>query len=629
MVNLLSTALNGAGDLRSVDPRALLGHVTQLNTDAADPEGLRSAAIGLGAGLYVLGDILDLGERIRIDAALYSTERGTEAIAPGTAEGNAAQISELVDDLATQLLAGQRLGPGGRITRLASVTTNSLDALKAYLEGEMDFRQGRDNRGVEGFQRAVAVDSAFALAYYRMSIAAAWAGRTDLAHVAVAQATAYKDRLSERDVRLLEALRAFLHGNFDVAESLYRASVSTYPDDVEAWYMLGETLIHFGSLRGRSMTESREAFETLLRFEPDHQSGLFHLAQVALREGRLEELDSLTTNYVLLYPGAGVASNMLAMRMTAFGDTVAREGFWSMPTTDDELRGDLREVFLLGRDLATARGITARRLETVPSRDFRAFAHIQMAHLEMGGGRWTAAQAQLDSAGLLDPGLASLHRAFLLQTPYVEATDAELAAAFEQLQQIAARGQSGDPTATYEEWYLLGLLAARLGREGDARRHAADLEERSDSLSYEGTLAFDFAVGIRAALARRSAQPRDELAILEQATLNKWYGFGGGDAFTNRVIQRFRRGELLQVLDRRLEATQWLGSIADITIEESAYIGPSLVNSGEIYEELGDTESAQREYNLFLKLWEDADPEFQSLVNDVRSRVARLAGGRN
>ena len=100
-------------------------------------------------------------------------------------------------------------------------------------------------------------------------------------------------------------------------------------------------------------------------------------------------------------------------------------------------------------------------------------------------------------------------------------------------------------------------------------------------------------------------------------------------ALANLVIQRFRRAELLRALDRRLEAAQWYGAIADITVEESAYIGPSLVSSGEIYEELGDTESALREYNLFLKLWEDADPEFQSLVNDVRSRVARLTGGGN
>jgi len=347
MVNLLSTALNGAGDLRSVDPRALLGYLAQRDVDAVDPTQSRAAAVGLGAGLYVLGDILDLGDRIRIDAGLYATVDGTdEAIVPATVEGEAAGISGLVDELATQLVAGRRMGPGGRLTRLASVTTSSLEALKVYLEGEIDFRQGRENRGVEGFQRAVAIDSTFALAYYRMSIAAAWAGRNELAHDAAARAYALRDRLSERDVRLLDALRAFLRGDVDTAESLYRASVTTYPDDVEAWYMLGETLIHFGSLRGRSMTESREAFENLLRFEPDHQSGLFHLAQVALREAKYDELDSLTSRYVRLYPEAGVASNVFLMRMAGLGDSTAATRILSLATTP----GDGRVDFAIAND---------------------------------------------------------------------------------------------------------------------------------------------------------------------------------------------------------------------------------------------------------------------------------------
>ena len=40
----------------------------------------------------------------------------------------------------------------------------------------------------------------------------------------------------------------------------------------------------------------------------------------------------------------------------------------------------------------------------------------------------------------------------------------------------------------------------------------------------------------------------------------------------------------------------------------------------------GNTAAALDQYDRFLELWEDADPEFQPLVDDVRSRMARLAG---
>ena len=46
---------------------------------------------------------------------------------------------------------------------------------------------------------------------------------------------------------------------------------------------------------------------------------------------------------------------------------------------------------------------------------------------------------------------------------------------------------------------------------------------------------------------------------------------------------------------------------------------------GEIYEELGDTEKALFHYSQFVRLWRDADPEYQPVVEEVRGRMARLA----
>jgi tetratricopeptide (TPR) repeat protein len=45
---------------------------------------------------------------------------------------------------------------------------------------------------------------------------------------------------------------------------------------------------------------------------------------------------------------------------------------------------------------------------------------------------------------------------------------------------------------------------------------------------------------------------------------------------------------------------------------------------GELYEERGDREKALENYNNFVELWRDADPELQVQVQDVRGRIARL-----
>jgi tetratricopeptide (TPR) repeat protein len=47
---------------------------------------------------------------------------------------------------------------------------------------------------------------------------------------------------------------------------------------------------------------------------------------------------------------------------------------------------------------------------------------------------------------------------------------------------------------------------------------------------------------------------------------------------------------------------------------------------GELYEAKGNTEKALEYYNQFVELWQDADPELQPIVRDVRQRMARLVG---
>jgi hypothetical protein len=76
-------------------------------------------------------------------------------------------------------VAEREAGAGSGRTRVAAITTSSVEALKAYIEGERAFRTGSYLPAVDAFQRAVAADPEFALAYYRLSMTEerlAWAG---------------------------------------------------------------------------------------------------------------------------------------------------------------------------------------------------------------------------------------------------------------------------------------------------------------------------------------------------------------------------------------------------------------------------------------------------------------------
>ena len=99
MVDLLATKLDGAGDIRTVDPRALL-HALALDGGPAD-----SAAVArrFGAGRYLEGSIVEAGGRLQASASLYATGGAAIASVHAAAAGER-ELFELVDELALCLL---------------------------------------------------------------------------------------------------------------------------------------------------------------------------------------------------------------------------------------------------------------------------------------------------------------------------------------------------------------------------------------------------------------------------------------------------------------------------------------------------------------------------------------------
>src|SRR6185503_14313144 len=89
MVDLLATKLDGAGDIRTVDPRALL---RALEHDRANQSRDGDS-----------GTIVEAGGRLRASASLYGLD-GTAVASVEAAAASEADLFELVDELALQLL---------------------------------------------------------------------------------------------------------------------------------------------------------------------------------------------------------------------------------------------------------------------------------------------------------------------------------------------------------------------------------------------------------------------------------------------------------------------------------------------------------------------------------------------
>jgi serine/threonine-protein kinase len=273
MVDLLSRDLDGVADLRTIDAGTILtAAAPNVRGGALDVEQGRTVARRVGAGLYVLGSIHAVGGRVRIQAALYDgAGAGTEAQTHASVEGDSTELFEVVDRLSAQLLVNR--GPGTRLAETAAITTRSLAALKAYLEAERRLRAAslqpaKIDSAITMFQRAVTEDSTFALAHYRLAVAAGWANRPGMATAAAKRALTAGERLTGRDRRLLMAYVDFRRGAANSAEHQYREILRDYPDDLEAQFQLADVLYHYNPLRGRARGEARELFDQVLDLDP-------------------------------------------------------------------------------------------------------------------------------------------------------------------------------------------------------------------------------------------------------------------------------------------------------------------------------------------------------------------------
>ena len=613
MVDLLTSNLEGAGATRAVDPHVLLDWLAKRNAPRT-PTQARETAARFGAGRSVLGNVLESGGRLHVRAAVYDHERGDRPVALAAVEGESSELFDLVDRLTTELLAAGQPEARDRLARVAANTTGSLDALKSYLTGERELRAGRYVPAQEAFRVAVDLDSSFALAYYRLSIAAEWAGQDSLARLAADSAARFGSRLSDHDRLLVDALAARRSGAWADAERLYRQVVVDHPDDVEAHLQLGQLLFQTNPLRGRSAAEARPAFERVLALDPENDEALVHLARIASIEGRREAMDSLMRRLLAL----GTATEVLetrAFRAFALGDRDA----WKRVTRElMDHPPDVPAVTAL--QVATylddvegaerfARLLTGGRY----SDDVRGMAHRLLARVAVARGRWSAARAQLDTAGRFDP-IAELElRSLLAVLPFLQLPRSELLEIRQRVKDWPARaentGESSHSAAhtglhPYVRLYRLGLLDAQLGDTTAALRFATSLDAASDSArDLKADALQTFARSIRARVAGQAGRAAE---ALEQLDRSHW---GVVESiFEAEALDRYYRAELLYALGRHAEALDWYRTIAERATYELVYIAPCRWRQGWLYDRLGEPAQAAKAYGVVARLWRDADP---------------------
>jgi tetratricopeptide (TPR) repeat protein len=547
-------------------------------------------------------------------------------------DGQPDSLFTLLDRVAARLVVAMPGRDDAPLSRSAALSTRSLPALRAYLAGEEALRAGRYASAVDAFQRAVAQDSGFALAYYRLSSAATWTGPYAVTAAAAAGAVRLAGRLDRLDSLRVVSWSRYLHGDPERALSGFRAIVRDRPDDFDAWFQLGETEYHWMPSLGYSANASREAFEHVLALEPENTGALLHLVRIAAREGNRSELDSLTTRLLLLEPDGPRAFEVRVLRVFAGSDAAEQSAM--IASVDHAAAGQLQtaaaSLVASGLDPEGAAGV-ARVLAEVGRRPVqRQFGELLMAQSLTVAGRLDAAAAALARLRRLSPQLAAEVRAALALAPLADPQPAELAEARTERAQVP-EVESGAilPISIFPRQpappvrlYLLAMLSQRIGDETGARAYAGRLEQWRGGPT-EAAFAREYLALIRASVLRSEGRPADALRALGAA------GIGPDSILPERMRhpsahQHWLRAELNRELGNDAEALRWYAAVPDPTGYDIPYLPGSELRRAEIHDRRGERAEAIRHYQRFIDLWRHADARLQPEVERARARLAKL-----
>jgi len=182
-------------------------------------------------------------------------------------------------------------------TRVAAMTTTSLPAYRAYVEGldcasrPDEFTSAGEAGGkcVDLFRRALGHDPGFALAHYQLALlldASGGASAELAAHIDGAVRAV--DRLSRRDAALVKAWKAHLDGKDAEALAMYSGVLAEHPDDLHVLYVAGDLLFHKEDWAG-----AVPFLERTVGLDPEADWALAHLAECYAAQRRPADLRRL------------------------------------------------------------------------------------------------------------------------------------------------------------------------------------------------------------------------------------------------------------------------------------------------------------------------------------------------
>jgi serine/threonine protein kinase/tetratricopeptide (TPR) repeat protein len=527
----------------------------------------REIAQRQGLKAMLAGSISSLGSHYVLTLEAINVQSG-DAIAREQGEADSKeQVLTTLGRVASQLREklGESLGSIKKFDApIEQATTSSLEALKAFSQGNDLRQQGHEREAIPLYKRAVEIDPNFALAYARVAVAYNNWGETELAKEYSQKAYDLRDRVSEREkFYISEKYHSYVTGNRDEAIKVLKTWTQTYPND----YIPHNNLAVNYNFSGQFEEALREAQEAQ-RLSPTTTSVQGNLVEGFIRLGRIDEAKQLLEQTLGKNPDRGVYRNYSFTIAFLRGDEATMKNdldwFASKPTETDFF--DLQAGVALSRgQLKKALEFNRRSTELLLSQDRKENASQNEAATAFSQavlGRCSESKQQAAHAITLSRGKVDLS---------VAAVDFALCGDTAQAQSLADELLKRFPQETISSGVMIPLIRGAL--ENNRGKYAQALEALQPAVRFElGAIA------------------------------GFWVNYLRGQAYLGQHSGNEAAGEFQKILDHRTaEPFSPIYALAHLGLARSAAM-------------TGDTAKSRTEYQNFFAAWRDADPDLPVLV---------------
>ena len=559
-----------------------------------DPDIAREVGVRAGAKGVVVGKVERVAGQFVVTLRLVSPETGDDLAAFRETAADSTQLLATVDKVSKQLrrrigesLKGVRASP-----ELARVTTSSLAALREYSEGSRLAEASDQEAALPHLQRAVQLDTGFAMAWRKLGITYSNLGQRTPAIEALSRAYNSRERLPELEKRVT-------------------------------------TASYLGSVVG-DPARAIPAYEAVLEIDSVNVPALNNLTIMLQAAGRPEEAASYASRLIEVERAAPRANAYILLAYS----------LWQAGNTDSA-----RIVLDAGkaRFPGNAPVVLGAGLVRYATGDI---AHAESVAVSIADDRNASPSVRVDALGSVigmlktqgrwrEAGQRIATQLALLRASNVQGSDLQWALVNEMqgnlvlgtpirpaLLDSARRAMAGLPPES-RPYQLLSGGYALAGRAVQAREVLAELDAQPETVVRDP----GFRATIDAAIALAEGRKDEARTIADTRmaddSLQACRSCAEGD--------RFRIYLAVGAQDSAIAAGErFLVSVDPERARDDAWTLAFVRRQlGDLYRERGNRTRAAELYQALLDQWRAADKQFDPIVSDVKGRLAEVVGEKN